>query len=258
MGRQLNLRQHYTFLLDPVHALSGEVTAWELLTRFTPDREMNGLADADSGHRLFDCLLEAEKWQLFQLQLEQLEALYKSGFTSIISLNVDGDIIRGVLNNDITQQKLDRLPLLRLEVSALFTERYCAADRLLLQKLAGITPALLWLDDFAAGGSTLSMLTSGLFEYVKTSRDFFWKYGDGYAFDTLLNHVNDFCNGVIVQGVETERHLQLLARKPIVGLQGHHWKARYLADFIEQTATASPSRALKKQQAAIVSRPNFL
>ncbi len=102
------------------------------------------------------------------------------------------------------------------------------------------------------------MLTSGLFEYVKTSRDFFWKYGNGYAFDTLLNHVNDFCNGVIVQGVETERHLQLLARKPIVGMQGHHWKARYLADFIEQTATASPSRALKKQQAAIVSRPNFL
>ncbi|PNK65338.1 diguanylate phosphodiesterase [Pantoea sp. FDAARGOS_194] len=258
MGRQLNLRQHYTFLLDPVHALSGEVTAWELLTRFTPDREMNVLADADSGHRLFDCLLEAEKWQLFQLQLEQLEALYKGGFRDIISLNVDGDIIRGVLNNDATQQKLDRLPFLRLEVSAFFTERYRAADRLLLQKLAGITPALLWLDDFAAGGSTLSMLTSGLFEYVKTSRDFFWKYGNGYAFDTLLNHVNDFCNGVIVQGVETERHLQLLARKPIVGMQGHHWKARYLADFIEQTATASPSRALKKQQAAIVSRPNFL
>ncbi|MDU5839492.1 MAG: hypothetical protein E6Z53_20930 [Pantoea sp.] len=80
------------------------------------------------------------------------------------------------------------------------------------------------------------MLTSGLFEYVKTSRDFFWKYGDGYAFDTLLNHVNDFCNGVIVQGVEAEQHLQMLARKPIVGLQGRRYKVRYLADFIEQTA----------------------
>ncbi|MDU5474854.1 MAG: EAL domain-containing protein [Pantoea sp.] len=258
MGRQLSLRQHYAFLLDPVHALSGKVTVWELLTRFTPGREMNGLTDADSGHRLFDCLLEAEKWQLFQLQLEQLEALYKSGFTHIISLNVDGDIIRGVLNNANTQKMLDRLPLLRLEVSALFTERYCAADRLLLQKLAGITPALLWLDDFAAGGSTLSMLTSGLFEYVKTSKDFFWKHGDGYAFDTLLNHVNDFCKGVIVQGVETERHLQLLAHKPIVGLQGRRWKARYLADFIEQTATVSPSGTLKKQQTTIASRPNFL
>lgn len=258
MGRQLNLRHHYVFLLDPIHAPSGAVTAWELLTRFTPDHEMASQADADSGHRLFDCLLEAEKWQLFQLQLEQLEALYKSGFTNIISLNVDGDIIRGVLNNDATQQKLDRLPLLRLEISAFFTERYRAADRLLLQRLASITPALLWLDDFAAGGSTLSMLSSGLFEYVKTSKIFFWKYGEGYAFDALIKHVNDFCHGVIVQGVETEQHLQLLARKPIVGLQGRRWKARYLADFINKTANTSPSGALKKLQTAGVSYPNFL
>lgn len=258
MGRQLHLRQHYVFLLDPIHAPSGKVIAWELLTRIAPDRDMACPADADSGHRLFAYLLEAEKWQLFQRQLTQLETLYKSGFTQLISLNVDGDIIRAILDDAATQQRLDRLPLLRLEISAFFTQRYCAADRLLLQKLAGITPALLWLDDFAAGGSTLSMLTSGLFEYVKTSRDFFWKYGDGYAFDTLLNHVNDFCNGVIVQGVEAEQHLQMLARKPIVGLQGRRYKVRYLADFIEQTAAASSSRTLRKQQAAIDSYPHFL
>ncbi|POW59219.1 diguanylate phosphodiesterase [Candidatus Pantoea alvi] len=258
MGRQLHLRQHYVFLLDPIHAPSGKVIAWELLTRFTPDRGMPELAEASSEHHLFDCLLEAEKWQLFQLQLKQLESLYKSGFTQLVSLNIDGDIIRGILNSEAIQQRLDRLPLLRLEISALFTERYRAADRLLLQKLAGITPALLWLDDFAAGGSTLSMLSSGLFEYVKISRDFFWKYGEGYAFDTLLNHVNDFSSGVIVQGIETERHLQRAAHKQIVGLQGRHWQARAMADVIDHTTKVFPSRTIKKQPSATVSYPNFL
>ncbi|MDT0175794.1 EAL domain-containing protein [Enterobacter sp. BRE11] len=258
MGRQLHLRQHYVFLLDPIHAPSGKVIARELLTRFAPDGEIARLADDSSEHRLLECLLEAEKWQLFQRQLNRLETLYNRGFNQLISLNVDGDIIRHILEDAATQQRLDELPLLRLEISAFFTQRYCAADRLLLQKLAGITPALLWLDDFAAGGSTLSMLTSGLFEYVKTSRDFFWKYGEGYAFDTLLNHVNDFCSGIIVQGIETERHLERVMRKPVIGLQGHHWSARPLADVIDKTVKVMPSQAIKQQQTSIASYPNFL
>jgi len=258
MGRQLNLLQHYIFLLDPIYAPSGNVMAWELLTRLTPGHEMARLAEAEYGHRLFDCLLEAEKWQLFQLQLEQLETLYQRGFAQIISLNVDADIIRGVLQSAAIQQKLDRLPLLRLEISAFFTERYQAADRLLLQKLAGVTPALLWLDDFAAGASTLSMLSSGLFEYVKTSKAFFWRYGEGYAFGTLLNHVNDFCRGVIVQGVDTSKHIEQLAHKQVTGLQGRRWHTRYLTDIADQTVNASLLKTQKKPQAASVSYPHFL
>lgn len=258
MGRQLNLRQHYVFLLDPVHAPSGKVTSWELLTRFTQGNETASLTDADSGRRLFDCLLEAEKWQLFQLQLEEIGALYKTGFSQILSLNVDGDIIRSILANDAVQQTLDQLPLLRLEISAFFTPRYHAADRLLLQKLAGITPALLWLDDFGAGSSTLSMLSSGIFEYVKTDRDFFWKYGAGYAFDALLSHVNDLCNGVIVQGIETQQHFERTASKPVAGLQGRRWNSRYLNDFINESTRATPSRTLKKQQPATINYRNFL
>ena len=258
MGRQLNLRQHYVFLLEPIHALSGEVMAWELLTRSMQGNESAGQADADSGHHLFDCLLEAEKWQLFLLQLERIDALYQSGFSHILSLNIDSDIIRGILNNHAVQQKLDQLPLLRLEISAFFTARYHAADRLLLQKLAGITPALLWLDDFGAGSSTLSMLSSGIFEYVKTSRSFFWKYGTGYAFDTLLNHVNDFCKGVIIQGVDTQQQLALTANKQAVGLQGRFWNSAYLDDFIDEPVKRPLSRTLKKQQAATIHYRNFL
>ncbi len=83
--------------------------------------------------------------------------------------------------------------------------------------LTGITPTLLWLDDFGAGSSTLWMLSSGIFEYVETDKNFFWKYGEGRAFDALLNHINDLCRGAIVQDVDTHQHLNWMANKSVVG-----------------------------------------
>lgn len=253
MGRQLHLHQHYEFLLEPIHAPSGDTMAWELLTHVAQEKR-----GAYSGHQLFNNLLVPEKWQLFQLQLEQIGALYQSGFAHIVSLNVDGDIIDAILASDALQQKLDRLPLLRLEVSALFTARYQARDRLMLQKLAGITPALLWLDDFGAGGSTLAMLSSGIFEYVKTDKHFFWKYGEGFAFDSLINHVNDLCRGVIVQGVDMPEHLDMLARRAVSGLQGRQWEMHYLAEFKEKSIKSSRIKTLKTVPASVINFRNFL
>ncbi|WP_239953992.1 EAL domain-containing protein [Pantoea sp. Z09] len=253
MGRQLHLHQHYEFLLEPIHSPSGDAMAWELLTRAAQEK-----GSVESGHQLFENLLGPEKWQLFQLQLEKISALYQSGFAHIVSLNVDGEIISHILASDAVQQKLDRLPLLRLEVSTFFTTRYQARDRLLLQKLVGITPALLWLDDFGAGSSTLSMLSSGIFEYVKTDKNFFWKYGEGFAFDSLLNHVNDLCRGVIVQGVNTPQHLDMLAHKPVVGLQGGQWKSLSFNELTGKTTSSSRLKTLKTVPATAINYRNFL
>lgn len=227
--------------------------AWELLTHAAQEK-----GSVESGHQLFAKLLGPEKWQLFQLQLEQISALYQSGFAHIVSLNVDGEIISHILASDAVQQKLDRLPLLRLEVSTFFTTRYQARDRLLLQKLVGITPALLWLDDFGAGSSTLSMLSSGIFEYVKTDKNFFWKYGEGFAFDSLLNHVNDLCRGVIVQGVDTPQHLDMLGHKPVVGLQGDRWKSLPFNELTVKTTSSSRLKTLKTVPATAINYRNFL
>jgi len=258
MGRQLNLRQQYVFLLDPIHAPSGETIAWELLTRFTQGNDLTSAAAANDEHQLFSCLLATEKWQLFLLQLEQIGMLYKTGFTGITSLNIDSDIISNILENDAVQQKLDRLPLLRLEISAFFTERYQARDRLQLQKLAAITPALLWLDDFGAGSSTLSMLTSGIFEYVKTDKNFFWKYGEGYAFDSLLNHLNDLCRGVIVQGVDNQQQRDLMANRKVTGLQGRQWNTLNLSDFNQKLIKIKSLKSIKKQRSTTTNYSHFL
>lgn len=122
----------------------------------------------------------------------------------------------------------------------------------------GITPALLWLDDFGAGSSTLSMLSSGIFEYVKTDKNFFWKYGEGFAFDSLLNHVNDLCRGVIVQGVNTPQHLDMLAHKPVVGLQGGQWKSLSFNELTGKTTSSSRLKTLKAVPATAINYRNFL
>ncbi|MEZ3500635.1 EAL domain-containing protein [Pantoea sp. KPR_PJ] len=258
MGRQLNLRQHYVFLLDPVHAPSGQTIAWELLTRFMPGKAITDDVLTRDEHSLFSCLLATEKWQLFLLQLEQVTQLYKTGFNGIISLNIDSDIINDILKSDAVQQRLNQLPCLRLEISAFFTERYQARDRLQLQNLVAITPALLWLDDFGAGSSTLSMLNSGIFEYVKTDKTFFWKYGEGYAFDSLLSHLNDMSRGVIVQGVDNPQQQDRLMHKPVVGLQGEQWNKHPLTDFARVFRKEVTEKSHKKFNVGSINHTHFL
>lgn len=258
MGRQLNFHQRYVLLLEPIQAPSGETIAWELLTRFTHRDGTVRQLPANDPHQPFIGMLAAEKWQLFLLQLEQIAALYQNGFSCITSLNIDSDIIHGILKNETVQQKLDRLPFLRLEISAFFTERYHARDRLLLQNLAAMTPALLWLDDFGAGSSTLSMLNSGIFEYVKTDKTFFQKYGEAYLFDTLLNHLNELCHGVIVQGVDTPIQRAALAGKKITGMQGDQWHRCNLFDFTESLIISHSAKPLRTQRDTATHYRHFL
>lgn len=258
MGRQLNLRQHYIFLLEPVHAPSGQLLAWELLTRFTHSNEVASPLYTGTEHELFSCMLVPEKWQLFLLQLEQIDTLFASGFAQTIALNVDRDIIDGVLHHPAIQQRLAQWPLLRLEVSACFTERYLPSDSALLQNLVARLSAPLWLDDFGAGSSTLSMLDSNVFEYVKTDRRFFWKYGESHAFDLMLNHLNELSNGVIVQGVDTQKHREWLAGKPLAGLQGRQWRMKQIADFDEFNKGSKAAGTLKKRNNKNISNVIFL
>lgn len=120
---------------------------------------------------------------------------------------------------------------LRLEITAFFTARFSRADLLILKGVAKVTPSPLWLEDFGPGYSNLTMLHSGIFEIVKIDRRFFWQFGDGHIFDTLLSHLNQLCNGVIVEGVENQTQVDLLARKAIYGMQGYHWHSVYSSDL---------------------------
>ena len=226
---------NYVFLLEPVHAISGELIAWELLTRFPDDADTNNKRNPNRDAGFFSRLPADDKWQLFLHQIGKLIQLYQEGFQQVISVNVDRDIVAGIFEDIEIQQKLAQLTLLRLEISAFFTARFNSADLLILKGVAKVTPAPLWLDDFGPGYSNLTMLDSGIFEIVKIDKEFFWQFGDGHIFDTLLTHLNQLCDGVIVEGVEDQTQIDLLSRKAIYGMQGYHWKSVYLTDLLRKS-----------------------
>lgn len=225
----------YIFLLEPVHGKAGELIAWELLTRFSDDADINNKRNPCRDEGFFSRLPADEKWQLFLHQIGKLIQLYQKGFDQVVSVNVDRAIVAGIFEYAEIQQKLASLTLLRLEISAFFTARFNSADLLILKGVAKVTHAPLWLDDFGPGYSNLTMLDSGIFEIVKIDKDFFWQFGDGHIFNTLLSHLNQLCKGVIVEGVENPSHLNLLAHKAIYGMQGYHWQSVYLNDFLKQS-----------------------
>ncbi len=225
---------HTLFVLEPVYDLSGQVIARELLTRLVDDADLNNKQNLKRDAGFFSQLPADVKWQLFLHQIGKLIQLYQKGFDQIISVNVDRDIVASIFKDAELQEKLSQLPLMRLEISAFFTARFNSADLLILKGVAKVTPAPLWLDDFGPGYSNLNMLDSGIFEIVKIDKDFFWQFGDGHTFDILLEHLNELCRGVIVEGVETQQHVDLLARKAIYGMQGYRWQDVYLDDLLAQ------------------------
>ncbi|WP_416411769.1 EAL domain-containing protein [Pantoea sp. App145] len=240
------MQQQYVFILEPVYGLSGKLIAWELLTRFADDADINHERNSAREPVFFSHLSVDEKWQIFLLQIEHLEKLYRKGFQQIISVNINRDIVTCIFTDEGIQQKLALLPFFRFEISAFFIARYTRADLLILKGLAKLAP--LWLDDFGPGYSNLTMMSSGIFECVKIDKAFFWKYGENHIFDILLGHLNDLCSGVIVEGVETQRHVELLANKAIYGMQGYLWSGAYLNDFIDKSWRNSGSANLSGRQ----------
>ncbi|MGK3138057.1 EAL domain-containing protein [Pantoea trifolii] len=220
------------FLLEPVYDLSGQVIARELLTRLADDADINNKRNPERDVGFFSQLSADVKWQLFLHQIEKLIQLYQKGFDQIVSVNVDRDIVASIFKDAEMQEKLAQLTLLRLEISAFFTARFNSADLLILKGVAKVTPAPLWLDDFGPGYSNLSMFDSGIFEIVKIDKEFFWQFGNGRTFDILLNHLNELCTGVIVEGVENQQQVDLLAHKAIYGMQGYLWQSVYLDDLL--------------------------
>lgn len=231
MGR----KNDYLFFLEPVYANSGELLAWELLTRFADDADINNKRNPNRDAGFFSQLSADHKWQLFLHQVEKLIQLYHAGFKQVISVNVDRDIVAGIFKDAEVQQKLATLTLMRIEISAFFTARFSRADLLTLKGVAKVTPAPLWLDDFGPGYSNLTMLDSGIFEIVKIDKEFFWQFGEDRTFDILLDHLNQLCRGVIVEGVENQSQADLLAHKAIYGMQGYLWQSVYLNDLLAQS-----------------------
>ncbi|QKJ86293.1 EAL domain-containing protein [Paramixta manurensis] len=211
-----NPEYDYQFVLEPIYTPGNTLFAYELLTKFTTPGKFPFTPQQDN---TFFQLTQAQKITLFEQQLHiALKLSSQQRGVPLISLNVDKDLIDYLLSNNAILSVLKPLRGLRLEVAETFTFSTSSAE---LTQLAHYCP--LWLDDFGAGNTNLTVAFDGNFEYIKIDKSFFWKYGSGNAFRDVITHLHPHCAGIIVEGIENEAHRKITESLHIGGLQGRMW-----------------------------------
>lgn len=219
------------FFCIPVHTLGGEMIAIDL--RYRPhsvapggavDMVLPGLSPQE---RLLNQLLTIEEFADY-FRLHGL----------MCSVAIDFQLARAVTESSFIQQILTHLPFVRLKLSEDFPNLHDGMANPLLRTLIEQLN-ILWLDDLGAGDANLHALQSNMFEAVKLDRQFYVENVDKPFFSVLINHIRQYTNRVIVEGVAGDGQLETLNRSKIWGVQGY---------FVQQLTLASLEPGDRGQQ----------
>ncbi len=137
----------------------------------------------------------------------------------VASVNIDGPSLLSIQNHPPIRSLIARLSWVRFEL----TEHHVLPQEEMIAQMPELGP--LWLDDFGSGMANFSALTELKYDYIKLSRELFIllrKTDEGRSlFAMLLALINRYCNGVIVEGVETEEEWQQIQSSPAMAAQGY-------------------------------------
>ncbi len=93
------------------------------------------------------------------------------------------------------------------------------------------------IDDFSTGHSTISRLNNFQFDVVKMDRSLLpinFTELDKQIYNSLISMVSSFSKNIVVEGVETEEHVNFLKTTTVTTLQGFYFaKPMPKADFID-------------------------
>lgn len=209
-------QRRYTF--QPIYKVSGRLLAIELLTAVTHPSEPT---TALSPETYFSALEIAQRLDIVQEQLELLTQ-WESFFACndvMASVNIDGPSLSLIQNHLPIRSLITRLPWVRFEL----TEHHVLPQEEMVAQMPELGP--LWLDDFGSGMANFSALTELKYDYIKLSRELFilLRASDEgrMLFPMLLSLINRYCNGVIVEGVETQQEWEQVKSSPAMAAQGY-------------------------------------
>ncbi|NNS06109.1 EAL domain-containing protein [Erwinia sp. JH02] len=201
------------FFCTPVHTLTGELIAIDLSYRPQP-QAVTGLSGA-----VLTSLSPQERL-LNQLLIVEEYADYFRQHGLLCSVAIDFQLARAVTESSFIQQILSQLPFVRLKLSEDFPNLHDGMNNPLLRTLIEQLN-IIWLDDLGAGDANLNALQSNMFEAVKLDRQFYLENVDKPFFTVLINHIRQYTNRVIVEGVAGDGQLETLRNSKIWGVQSY-------------------------------------
>ncbi|WLI78063.1 cyclic-guanylate-specific phosphodiesterase [Kosakonia sp. H02] len=212
----LQCERAYTY--QPIYKTDGRLMAIELLTVVTHPSEPEKRIAPD---RYFSEVAVRQRVDVINEQLTLL-AEQKDFFTKnsvLASVNVDGPTLLAMRQNSELMALVDSLAWIRFEL----VEHIRLPQDSTFASISEIGP--LWLDDFGTGMANFSALSEVRYDYIKVARDLFImlrKTPEGQnLFTLLLQLMNHYCQGVIVEGVETLEEWRDVQNSPAYAAQGY-------------------------------------
>lgn len=201
------------FFCTSVHTLTGELLAVDLSYRPQP------LAVTGPPGTVLPPLLPQDRL-LNQLLIIEEYADYFRHHGLLCSVAIDFQLACAVTESLFIRQILSQLPFVRLKLSEDFPNLHDGMNNPLLRTLIEQLN-IIWLDDLGAGDANLNALQSNMFEAVKLDRQFYLENVDKPFFSILINHIRQYTNQVIVEGVAADGQLETLRTSKIWGVQGY-------------------------------------
>lgn len=147
-------------------------------------------------------------------------------------MNVDGPTLIAMRQDPEILKIIEGLPWLRFEL----VEHIRLPKGSSFASMCEFGP--LWLDDFGTGMANFSALSEVSYDYIKVARDLFVmlrKTPEGRnLFTLLLQLMNRYCRGVIVEGVETLEEWRDVQNSPAFAAQGYFLSRPVPLDTLEE------------------------
>ncbi|EAO5848800.1 cyclic-guanylate-specific phosphodiesterase [Salmonella enterica] len=212
----LQCERAYTY--QPIYQTDGRLMAVELLTVVT---HLDNPSRRIAPDRYFAELAVRHRIDVVKEQLHQLEQ--KADFFTrhhlLASVNVDGPTLIAMRRQPDILAAMERLPWLRFEL----VEHIRLPKDSSFASMCEFGP--LWLDDFGTGMANFSALSEVRYDYIKVARELFVMLRQSAEgrnlFTLLLQLMNRYCRGVIVEGVETLEEWRDVQRSPAFAAQGY-------------------------------------
>lgn len=224
------------YTIQPIYKTDGKLMAVELLTVVTHPDDLLGCIPPD---RYFSALPVHNRLLIIEEQLHCLlsrESLFlQHGI--LASINIDGPTLMAMKQYAVIVNLMARLPWVRFELVEHIT--LPAAESLTRTKEFGP----LWLDDFGTGMANFSALSEVRYDYIKLARELFMMLRQSEngrnLFTTLIQVMSGYCQGVIVEGVETQDEWLDVQASAACAAQGYYFSRPVPLEHLDTILAAS-------------------